>query len=69
VNLDQLGYRPESAMKVIDVGRTTLYQLLRTGEIESIKVGRTRIIPADALRDFMERKRQEQNGEPSPRGA
>jgi len=65
MELERLSYRPERAMQILDIGRTTMYALLRSGEIESIKVGRARIIPASALQEFIERKRQEQlNAEP-----
>lgn len=60
MELERLGYRPESAMQVLDVGRTTMYALIRSGEIESIKVGRSRIIPAESLREFIGKKLREQ---------
>lgn len=54
-----LAYRPETAAAQLGVGRTTIYELLKTGELESIKVGRSRVIPADALVQYLERKRAE----------
>lgn len=56
---EPLAYRPETAAQAIGVGRTTMYDLLRSGEIESVKVGRSRVIPADALAAFLKRKRAE----------
>lgn len=56
--MEPLAFRPETAAETIGVGRTTMYELLRTGEIESIKIGRSRVIPADALRDYLTRKRE-----------
>lgn len=52
-----LAYRPEAAAAQLGVGRTTMYDLLRTGAIESVKVGRSRVIPADALVKYLDRLR------------
>jgi len=41
------------------LGETTIKELLARGEIESITVGRSRRIPATALRDWVDRKRGE----------
>jgi excisionase family DNA binding protein len=53
-------FRPEDAAPIIGVGRTTLFALMRDGEIESVKVGRRRLIPADSLREFVARVRYDQ---------
>ena len=47
---------PESARR-LGIGRSLLYELLATGEVESIHVGRLRRIPADALADYVDRQR------------
>ncbi|MEU1736518.1 hypothetical protein [Streptosporangium sp. NPDC020145] len=56
---DQLAYRPEQALKVFPIGRTILFSLLKSGEIESFRVGRARFIPRDALEAYMSRLRAE----------
>lgn len=56
---DQLAYRPEQALKVFPIGRTILFSLLKTGEIESFTVGRARFIPRDALEAYMNHLRAE----------
>lgn len=43
------------------IGRTTVFALIKSGELESIKIGRRRYVPAAALRDYLERLRAEQN--------
>jgi excisionase family DNA binding protein len=50
---------PEAA-HVLRISRTKLYELLDTGEIESIHIGRSRKIPADSLRSYVSRLRTEQ---------
>ncbi len=49
----------ESA-KRLSLARSTLYQLVLTGEVESVKIGRCRRIPLAALTDYIDRLRREQ---------
>jgi len=43
----------------LSVSRTTLYELLASGAIESIYIGRSRRVPVDALHDFVESQRRD----------
>jgi excisionase family DNA binding protein len=52
----------EEAGQVIGVGRTKVYELLRVGAIESVRIGRCRRIPHDALEAYVERLRDEASG-------
>lgn len=54
-HLEKIFYRPAEAARVLSIGRTRLYDLMRTGEVESVKVGASRLIPAEALLEFAER--------------
>ncbi len=47
----------EEAAERLGVGRTLLYALVRSGDIESIAIGRLRRIPLDALDEFVRRLR------------
>jgi excisionase family DNA binding protein len=51
----------EEAARRLSLGRTTLYALLKTGAITSVKVGRLRRIPAEALTDYTARLIAEQH--------
>ncbi|WP_225826778.1 excisionase family DNA-binding protein [Streptomyces naphthomycinicus] len=42
----------EEAARRLSVGRTTCFALVRSGELESVMVGRLRRIPADAIPAF-----------------
>lgn len=37
------------------IGHTKFYELLRTGELRSVKIGSRRLIPSDALDEYMDR--------------
>lgn len=55
--VEKVGYSVEETMQATGLGRSTVYELLGSGELESIKVGRRRIVPADAITQFMNAKR------------
>jgi excisionase family DNA binding protein len=40
-------------MRRLKVGRSTVYDLMRTHRLSSVTIGRCRRIPADALRAFL----------------
>ena len=44
----------EDLMPILLIGRNTAYELVRSGEIKSIRVGRQIRIPRDALIAFLE---------------
>jgi excisionase family DNA binding protein len=52
-------YRINDASEVSSLSRSRLYELMASGELESVKVGATRLIPHDALEAFVARLRQE----------
>lgn len=39
----------EEAARRLQIGRTTMYALIRDGEIETIPIGRARRVPAEAV--------------------
>lgn len=59
---DCITYGVEDAYRQLGIARSTLYQLMATGEISSIKVGKRRLIPRRALEQFVARKEREQQG-------
>ena len=44
------------ALKVSSLGRTKFYELLRAGEIKSVRVGTRRLISFESLKRFLERE-------------
>jgi excisionase family DNA binding protein len=48
-----------SALPGSAVHRSTVYDLIRSRRLVSITIGRARRVPADAIRDFIERETEE----------
>ena len=48
-----LTLRVEDLMPVLDIGRNTAYELVRSGQIRSIRIGRQLRIPRDAVVEFL----------------
>ncbi|WP_163547796.1 excisionase family DNA-binding protein [Candidatus Frankia nodulisporulans] len=52
-------YRIPEAMERLSMSRSIIYRLLRSGRLRSVKQGRTRLIPADAIGDYIALLEQE----------
>ena len=46
---------PEDVARVLGVGRTKVYELMRSGALRSVRVGGLRRIPVAALAEFVAR--------------
>lgn len=47
-------YRPEATAERLDISRAQVYNLIKSGELRSIKIGRARRIPAAAIDEFIQ---------------
>ena len=45
--------RVEELMPILGIGRNTAYEVIRSGQIRSIRIGRQIRIPRDALLEFL----------------
>jgi excisionase family DNA binding protein len=54
----------EEVAQILGVGRSHLYTYLLRGQLRSLKLGRRRKIPVEAVREFIT-KLQEEEGSPS----
>lgn len=52
---ERLLLTPEEAAQVLAIGRSKVYDLLRSEEISSIRIGGSRRIPVSALHEFVGR--------------
>ncbi|HEX2301572.1 MAG TPA: helix-turn-helix domain-containing protein [Pseudonocardiaceae bacterium] len=46
-------YKVPDAMRVLSMSRTVIFELMRSGRLRSVKQGRTRLIPASAIREYV----------------
>ena len=46
-------YRVKDAMRLLNLSRTVIYELMRTGRLRSVQQGRTRLITAEAIREYI----------------
>jgi excisionase family DNA binding protein len=51
--LDVQLYKVSDVMQALSMSRTVVFELLRTGRLRSVKQGRTRLIPASAIREYI----------------
>jgi excisionase family DNA binding protein len=49
-----VAYSVEEAAKALRLSRETLYELIRSQRLRSIKVGRRRLVPLSALTEFVD---------------
>jgi excisionase family DNA binding protein len=58
VTVEPFAVRISQAARLIGIGRSTLYEFINAGEIETIKVGRLTLVPTDSLRAFLNKRRR-----------
>jgi excisionase family DNA binding protein len=55
VEMQPLLLRPEDAARVLGVSRSTVFDLIRSGRLRSVKIGHLRRVSATALAEFVAR--------------
>jgi excisionase family DNA binding protein len=50
---DRALYRVSDVTRMLSLSRTVVFDLIRTGRLRSVKEGRTRLIPASAVREYL----------------
>lgn len=58
--MEQVLLTPEQAAHRLNLGRTVVYSLIASGDLESVKVGRLRRVPVDATDAYVLRLRDQQ---------
>ena len=46
-------YRVKDAMRMLKLSRTIIYEQIRSGRLRSVRQGRSRLISAGAIRDYI----------------
>jgi excisionase family DNA binding protein len=54
--------RIDLAMRMLGIGRTKLYELIATGELETIHIGRRTLVLQESIDSFVQRLRQQNTG-------
>ena len=55
--------RIEEAALRLGIGRTSMYRLIMTGDVESVHIGALHRVPAPCLQEYVDRLR---HGDPDP---
>jgi excisionase family DNA binding protein len=50
---EPISVRISVAVKLTGIGRSTLYELIKSGEIETVKIGRSTLIPYRCLKKLV----------------
>ncbi|REE96631.1 helix-turn-helix domain-containing protein [Thermomonospora umbrina] len=56
---DKALYRIPDVVEILSLSRTVVYQLVNDGRLRSVKQGRTRLIPASAIAEYVALLEQE----------
>ncbi len=64
-----LAYSIAQATNIIPVSRTTFYELIKRGELETVHVGARQLIPHKSLVDYLNRLSTEQAATPADTAA
>ena len=52
-------YRVRDAMVVLSLGRSSIYEQIRSGRLRTVTQGRSRLIPASAIAEYVKLLEQE----------
>jgi excisionase family DNA binding protein len=55
---DTITVKISVAVQMTGIGRTKMYELIKDGQIEAIKVGTATLVPVDSLRRFLDELRR-----------
>jgi excisionase family DNA binding protein len=51
--MDKLLLTPTEAAALLGIGRSKVYELLKTGQLPSVRIGTCRRVPAEAVQKFV----------------
>lgn len=47
-------YRVDEAADAMRLSRSMIYELIRSGQLRTVKLGRRRLVPVDALNEYLD---------------
>ena len=51
--MEQIAVKPLEAAAAIGIGRTQVYNLIRSGQLPSVRVGKSIRVPVESLRNWL----------------
>lgn len=58
----RFAYSAEQVAEAFAISLAAAYRLMRSGELETVYIGGCRRVPADALEEYLQRRRDEARG-------
>ncbi|MGQ0431319.1 MAG: helix-turn-helix domain-containing protein [Microthrixaceae bacterium] len=55
-----------TAAQMLGIGRTKAYELIGAGELELVHIGRSALVPAESVHEFVRRLRAQASGSSGP---
>ncbi|WP_254068793.1 helix-turn-helix domain-containing protein [Streptomyces sp. TM32] len=62
ISTEPLLYRVKDAVRVLNMSRTVVYDLIRVGRLRTVTEGRTRLVPASAIAEYLALLEREAGG-------
>ena len=59
--MEKLLYKMPEAAEILDLGLTKTYELVNSGQLRVVRVGRAIRVPAEALTEFVEELQRDTN--------
>ncbi|MFE3263843.1 helix-turn-helix domain-containing protein [Streptomyces sp. NPDC059215] len=56
---EQLLYRPEEAASALRIGRSMVYEEIRLGRLQTVRIGRRRLVPPEYIAQYVELLKRE----------
>ncbi|MBF6046415.1 excisionase family DNA-binding protein [Streptomyces sp. NRRL B-1677] len=56
---ERLLYRPEEAAATLGIGRSLIYEEIRLGRLQTVRIGRRRLVPPEYVAQYVELLKRE----------
>jgi excisionase family DNA binding protein len=67
--MEKLLLKPAEVSELVGLGQSKTYELIATGEIPSVRIGRSVRVPADRLREWIEQLKGGESLKDAQKGA